>query len=275
MPHLDDLPFTFVGKGEQSSLKILLALNRQVDGAHIILVEEPENHLSFTRMNILIAKVLKKCEDRQVLVTTHSSYVLNKLGLKQLVLLTNTGGLRLSGLTSSTQDYFQKLPGYDTLRLILARRAILVEGASDELIVQRAYRDIHDALPIHEGVDVISTGLSFRRFLELAVQLQRRTAVVRDNDGKDPAEVGARYADFTVHSFISVHVGAAEGGNTLEPQLLAANGRQVLNEIFGTSYTTDEELVSYMTSNKTTCALAIFESETTITMPGYIRDAIA
>jgi len=275
VPHLDDMPFTFVGKGEQSSLKILLALNRRVQDAHVVLVEEPENHLSFTRMNILIGKVLKKCEDRQVLVTTHSSYVLNKLGLKQLVLLTDTGGLRLSGLTPSTQDYFQKLPGYDTLRLILAQRAILVEGPSDELIVQRAYRDIHGALPIYEGVDVISTGLSFRRFLELAVQLQRRTTVVRDNDGSDPAEVAARYADFTVHNFISVRVGAAEGGNTLEPQLLAANGRAALNEIFGTSYVTDEDLVKHMTSNKTTCALAIFESETTITMPGYIRDAVA
>jgi hypothetical protein len=41
VPHLNDLPFTFVGKGEQSSLKILLALNRKVDAAHIILVEEP------------------------------------------------------------------------------------------------------------------------------------------------------------------------------------------------------------------------------------------
>jgi putative ATP-dependent endonuclease of the OLD family len=81
VPHLDDLPFTFVGKGEQSSLKILLALNRKVDAAHIVLVEEPENHLSFSRMNILIRKILEKCDGRQVLAATHSSYVLNKLGL--------------------------------------------------------------------------------------------------------------------------------------------------------------------------------------------------
>ena len=67
VPHLDDLPFIYVGKGEQASLKILLALSRRVDDAHVILVEEPENHLSFARMNILVAKILKKCEDRQVL----------------------------------------------------------------------------------------------------------------------------------------------------------------------------------------------------------------
>jgi hypothetical protein len=112
VPHLGDLPFTFVGKGEQASLKILLAPNMRVDGAHIILVEEPENHLAFCRMDILITKILEKCPDRQGLVTTHSSYVRNKFGLEQLVLLTATGGLRLSGLTKDTKDYVQKLPGY-------------------------------------------------------------------------------------------------------------------------------------------------------------------
>lgn len=275
VPHLDDLPFTLIGKGEQSSLKILLALNRRIDDAHIILVEEPENHLSFARMNVLIGKILRKCEDRQVLITTHSSYVLNKLGLEQLVLLTETGGLRLSGLTADTQDYFQKLSGYDTLRLILAKQTILVEGPSDELIVQRAYLDVHGAMPIQRGIDVISVGLSFKRFLELARPLKRRAAVVTDNDGHDPADVIARYADFTKDGFISVHVGAQSGGRTLEPQLLAANDRDTLNSIFGTSFTTDDEMVNYMTANKTTCALAIFESKTTINMPGYIQDAVA
>ena len=186
-----------------------------------------------------------------------------------------TGGLRLSGLTAGTQDYFQELAGYDTLRLILANRAILVEGPSDELVVQRAYKDAHDVLPIHHGVDVISVGLSFRRFLEMAVPLRRRTAVVTDNDGADPAEVAARYADFSTHDFISVHVGGAAGGRTLEPQLVAANGREAMNKLLGTAYATDETLIKYMTDNKTTCALAIFESETTITMPEYIRDAVA
>jgi putative ATP-dependent endonuclease of the OLD family len=275
VPHLDDLPFTFVGKGEQSSLKILLALNRRVDNAHIILVEEPENHLSFARMNSLVAKILKKCADRQVLVTTHSSYVLNKLGLEQLALVTSGGGLRVSGLTPATQDYFRKLPGYDTLRLVLAKRAILVEGPSDELIVQRAYRDAHGVLPIEHGIDVISVGLSFRRFLELAAPLQRRTAVVTDNDGKDPAAVAASYADFTAEDFISVHVGGADGGRTLEPQLLAANDRATLNAIFGKAFATDDELREWMQEHKTTGALAIFESDTTIKMPEYIRDAVA
>jgi putative ATP-dependent endonuclease of the OLD family len=275
VPHLDELPFSFVGKGEQSSLKILLALNRKVEDAHIILVEEPENHLSFSRMNILINKIKEKCKDKQVLVTTHSSFVLNKLGLGQLLLLTEDGGFRLTDLSEDTQEYFQKLSGYDTLRLILAKRAILVEGPSDELVVQRAYLDKHGHLPIEDGVDVINVrGLSFARFLEVAVPLGRQTAVVTDNDGNGILAVLNRYAAFTAHPHISVHTGADPNLTTLEPNLLAVNGLATMNTALGKNYADEASMLNYMTNNKTECALAIFQSETKIAMPDYIENAL-
>src|ERR1700677_1154493 len=59
-----------------------------------------------------------------------------------------------------------RLPGHDTLRMILARRAILVEGPSDELIVQAAYVKHHGKMPLDDGVDVISVNsLAFPRLL--------------------------------------------------------------------------------------------------------------
>lgn len=276
VPHLDDLPFQFVGSGEQSSLKIMLALNRRVDDSHIILVEEPENHLSFSSLTILMEKIAKRCGGKQVLVTTHSSYVLNKLGLDSLILLTAAGGMRIGDLPADTVEYFKKLPGYDTLRLVLAKRVILVEGPSDELVVQRAYRDIHGKLPIEDGVDVISVrGLQAKRFLDIAVPLQKPVAVVNDNDG-DPVAIRQKYASYTRHSFVKVCIGQGEA-RTLEPQLVAANGREVINKVLGKKYKTDDELVAHMTDshNKTDCALAIFETSEPIAMPEYIRDAIA
>ncbi|PKV88199.1 ATP-dependent endonuclease [Streptomyces sp. TLI_146] len=277
VPHLDDLPFQFVGKGEQSTLKILLALNKQVEEAHVVLVEEPENHLSFPNLGKLIHKISTKCEGKQVFITTHSSYVLNKLGLENLVLLSAQQGFRLSSLPAGTRDYFRKLSGYDTLRVVLARRSILVEGPSDELIVQRAYRDAHGCLPAEAGVDVLNIrGLSFKRFLDIASLLEHnKVAVVTDNDHKDAAEVKARYDSFAGYPNISVHVGEDKDFPTLEPQLLKANGRAKLNTIFGQAFTTDDDLLAFMKARKTTCALAVFETTETITMPGYIADAVA
>jgi AAA15 family ATPase/GTPase len=57
IPHLDALPVSLSGKGEQNVLKILLLLEKKTEEeADVILVEEPENHLSFTSMNKLIKK---------------------------------------------------------------------------------------------------------------------------------------------------------------------------------------------------------------------------
>ena len=99
-------------------------------------------------------QIAERCEGKQVLITTHSSFVLNKLGLDKLILLTPSRGLRLTDLPADTLGYFKKLSGYDTLRIVLAERVILVEGPSDELIVQRAYRDAHGGkLPLEDNVD--------------------------------------------------------------------------------------------------------------------------
>ena len=101
--------------------------------------------------------------DRQLIITTHSSFVLNKLGIDSVLMFRGGKAEKLSALSSETYDYFKKLPGYDTLRMILSRRAVLVEGPSDELIVQKAYLMKFGKMPLELGVDVISvSSLAFK-----------------------------------------------------------------------------------------------------------------
>ncbi len=79
IPHLDDIPISLVGKGEQNSVKIKLALESSAE-SHLVLIEEAENHLSFSNLNALISDLALRRGTRQLLITTHSSFVLNKLG---------------------------------------------------------------------------------------------------------------------------------------------------------------------------------------------------
>lgn len=283
------IPFSFVGKGAQCIIKTELALsNKKAQDATIILLEEPESHISYTKLNQLISSIEHKYRGKQIIISTHSSFVANKLGLNNLILLNDMRTVRLKDIKSA--DFFKKMSGYDTLRLILCKKAILVEGDSDELVVQRAYRDIHNGrLPIQDGIDVISVGLSFLRFLEVATLLEKRTVVVSDNDG-DIDAVQSKYSDYLGNNkkeFIDICIdmtidtGTLKIGkkdynyNTLEPKLLKANSRQSFNKIFGTSYKTDDELRKYMKEHKTECALAIFESEIKITYPQYIMEAVS
>jgi putative ATP-dependent endonuclease of OLD family len=293
MTYIDEVPFQYIGKGEQCIIKTKLALaDKKAKDASVILMEEPENHLTHTRLNQLIESISGQCEGRQIIISTHSSFVANKLGINNLILLSEGGRhTKISELTEGTPEFFHKLSGYDTLRLVLSKKSILVEGDSDELVVQRAYMDTHDGrLPIVDEIDVISVGTSFLRFLAIADKLQKRVVVITDNDGSVDA-IRNKYADYInentkdniLISFDIVDNTPTEideriekyNYNTLENLLLLTNNRSDLNTIFHKTYDSDDDLRIYMKNNKTECALAIFKAEAKIAYPSYITEAIA
>lgn len=219
--------------------------------------------------------------------TWHSSFVANKLGLENLILLSGDNCCSMQSLKKETFEFFKKVAGYDTLRLILCKKSILVEGDSDELVVQRAYMDTHEGrLPIQDGIDVMTVGgVTFKRYLEIAQTLNKETAVVTDNDGNIEA-VKKKYKEYEEIQCIHICVdevvdtgdlklsGKDFNYNTLEPKILKENGREAMNNIFGTNYDTDDEMHKYMHAHKTDCAIAIFESATKIKYPEYIMRAI-
>lgn len=273
VPHLDDIPMPLVGKGEQNSVKIKLAMDSSEE-SHIFLIEEAENHLSFSNLNALIQHIAEHRGDRQLIITTHNSYVLNKLGLESVLFFSNGKTMTLNDLSDGTRNYFVKLPGHDTLRLILSRRAVLVEGPSDELIVQRAFVKAFGKMPLEMGVDVITVNsLAFRRFLEIASLLDLEVDVVTDNDG-DVAALVEKYADFAGKPKLSIFYDDDIAHKTLEPQLLHANSLAVVNKILGKHFATKDELLVYMGKNKTECALKFFETDETWNVPAYIARAV-
>lgn len=273
MPHLNGVPLTLVGKGEQNAVKIKLALENNT-ACQILLMEEPENHLSHTNLNKLISHITNQADGKQLLITTHNSFVLNKLGVDNVLMFDGVNTVTMNDLPKDTKKYFQKLPGYDTLRMILARRTILVEGPSDELLVQKAYKLRYGQLPMEDGVEVISVrSLAFKRFLDIAKLMSFDVRVVTDNDG-NRAAVDDKYADYLGEENITICCDADEGFPTLEPQLLKANGRELINTILGKTYENDADLLTYMENNKTDVALNFLETDTAFTVPDYILDAI-
>ncbi|GAA6152822.1 ATP-dependent nuclease [Pseudoteredinibacter isoporae] len=289
--YLDGVPFNFIGQGEQSIIKVSLAMSeKKTKNANVALIEEPENHLSHSKLNELLLKVDSGLEGKQVFITTHSSFVANKLGLDNLILLGGEGVTTFSDLSPDTQEFFRKLPGYDVLRMILCKSVVLVEGDCDELIFQKAYMDRNDGrLPIEDGIEVISVGTSFLRFLEISEKIKIPTIVITDNDGdvealrkkykcylgndkKDNIEVF--YQDAVVDYSGSLE---SYNNNTLEPEMLRANGIDIMNLVLDskTKYDKDDDILSYMKNNKTKCALRVFDYNGPISYPDYINKAVA
>jgi len=281
MTYLGDIPFHQVGKGSQCVIKTNLALGHQkAKEASLLLIEEPENHLSHSKLNYLLKEIIAGVSDKQVIISTHSSFVANKLGLENLLLLNDHKVTRFKDLSKDTFDFFKKLPGYQTLRLILCKKAVLVEGDSDELIFQRAYMDANNGvLPIEHGFDVISVKLTFKRFLEIADKIDKKVAVITDNDGKYANTITKKYIDYLEHAHISIFADDRNNLNTLEPQFADAN-KDVLPalckalELNVAEFNTVEKLSTKLQTQKTSWSLKVFETKDKFSYPKYITEAV-
>jgi energy-coupling factor transporter ATP-binding protein EcfA2 len=272
-PHVDGLPFAMAGQGQQAAIKISLAMKRHSAKANIVMIEEPENHLSHTSLTTLLNRIEELAtEDQQLFVSTHSTYVLNRLGLDALLLLHRNKTAKLTELDPETVGYFQKLPGYDTLRLVLAKKVVLVEGPSDEIVFERVFYDCFAARPMAHGVDVISMrGLALARCLELCAAIDKPVAAMRDNDDVDPAELRKPLEKWLLAKRRDLFIGDVAAGSTLEPQLITANGEAHLRKMLG--ITEAAALLTWMAREKTEGAMRLVASTEKLTAPSYMKAA--
>jgi predicted ATP-dependent endonuclease of OLD family len=273
-PQVGNIPFALIGQGQQVHAKVALAMTKDSHRARFVLIEEPENHLSHTSLMELVGKIETIAKDRQVFISTHSTYVLNRLGLGRLVLLHDGTPASISedNLSADTVDYYRKQPGYDTLRLVLAKKVVVVEGPSDEMVFNLAYKATRGVEPRSDGVDVLKLGTRGKRALELAQALGRKVAVLRDNDGKDPAHWIKAADEYLKDGVREMFVGAVEHGTTLEPQFAWCNDEGVLRDLFNVP--ADDDLIEYMTSNKTDVAWQLASTDLQFKYPAYMTRAI-
>lgn len=273
---LDGIPLENSGFGTQNMFKAELFLLQNTD-VDILIIEEPETNLSYSNMAILISKLSEKT-GKQLFISTHSSFVANKLGLQCLHLVSDGRTVPFKNLSQDTYDYFLKLPGYNTLRILLAKRVILVEGPADELIIQRAYIDNYGKQPIEDGVDVVCVdSLAFQRYCELASLINKPLTIVTDNDG-DVEAVQTRYQKYG--KLVTLCIEANNALNTLEPSVLAVNSENF--ETFKTIIyhgrdikTMDRNsILNFMTNNKTEWSMRVFVSNKKVNYPSYILKAI-
>lgn len=278
---VDQIPFENMGFGTQNIIKSELVLRNIDEVSNIILIEEPENNLSYANMAKFI-NCIEKTENKQIFIATHSSYVANKLALNNSFLLYNGVAHPFSGLSNEVIQYFKKLPGYNTLRVILANKVILVEGPTDELILQRAYKDRYQKVPIEDGIDVIVVeSLAFKRYCEIAIALKKKIYIVTDNDG-NKGKLREKYKEYIDSPYIKIFYEPNEKLHTIEPSILNVNchngmpDQKFVNIVYkGSQSNIAFDLLSeFMQRHKTEWALRVFDAEENICYPDYIENAL-
>ncbi|UZD97922.1 AAA family ATPase [Pseudomonas corrugata] len=231
---VDEVPFHMLGKGEQSKIQIKLALHNKAKDIDLIMMEEPENHLSHIQLSILVSDIESQREGKQLFITTHSSYVLNKLSIDKICLI-HDNYQRLNNLSKDVVKTLKRLPGYDTLRVALSKKVVLVEGPSDELVLKKIYSiKNHGRLPEQDGIDIIVVrGVGFETFIEIGKQIGTAVNVLRDNDGDYQGKVVEAQKEYIKYPNIRLISSEINEDFSLEPAMISANAG------------TEEELTSF------------------------------
>lgn len=123
MIYEDEIGIDSKGTGKQTFIKTDFALEHSGENVDIILVEEPENHLSPVNLRKLIHRI-SNTRSGQLFITTHNSLISTRLELKNLLIMHINGmdkPIMLNDLHDETAKYFMKAPPASIVEFALAR----------------------------------------------------------------------------------------------------------------------------------------------------------
>lgn len=272
----DGIPLIQMGNGEQCFIKTKFAL-QQKEGKKpldLILIEEPENHLSHLNMKKLLNEI-EATTQTQIIIATHSNSVCSRLDLHNAHLVSNrqNNPITLSDLPVETANYFIKAPNNKVLEFVLSEKVILVEGDVEYMLIQGMYENSYQQKLEDSKIHVISVGgTSFKPYMELAKLLTIKTAVIRDNDGNYQINCIDNYLDFNQDD-IKVYSDIDDDTRTTFEKCIYQDNKDLCDEFFKAGRRT-LSVEEYMISNKTDWALKILETGMKrLITPGYILQA--
>lgn len=193
----DDSMFS-QGLGYRNLILMTILLNSYLNQSRqisfrLILVEEPEAHLC--NSNVLLMASLftifsQNNQYTQLIYSTHNVEMVNKTGLDKVIVMHRGVAYSLADeLTQEEQDYLANNPNTDIFKLFYAKKVILVEGITEELLIKsylQTRKDLNDikVLAFHKG---------FTRIIDIWKKINagsgNKLGVVRDYDNQPKAQL--------------------------------------------------------------------------------------
>lgn len=274
---MDGVSISEKGTGVQCIVKTQLALSRALD-IPVILLEEPENHLSHLNMRRMIEDI-ENSQQAQLFISTHSDLISTRLDLRNCILMNSAEPARpvsLGFIDEGTAKFFMKAPDNNMLQFVLAKKVILVEGDAEFIMMDTFCKRVLNHTLAEQGIDVIAVdGKCFKRYLEIARQIGVKVAIVTDNDKNYAENITASYDGYMNNEYANIKV-FADTNNvkyTFEVAIYQDNEADC-NELFGSARRT-LTVIEYMLANKAETAYKLVTQKSeTITVPQYIRAAL-
>lgn len=284
----DDESLSLQGLGQRNMILLLVLINSLLEKSEdvplrIVAIEEPEAHLCINNIKLISSFIKAFTADNtqvQTFCTTHSTEFINKLDFENVIIMNNGNGIALRDeIDQSARNYLSKNPNLDLYKLFFAKRCILVEGLTEELLI-RAYlegrKDLSEieVLAFHKGYEDI-----IKIWKKINTCSDRKLGVVRDYDDQEKAKKKhEKLADNQVCVKTTT-------GYTLETDIVNAGDNYSLlktkyGETMGWQNLTADELQKDWRNSKSFVMLQICQdlrsgNLATFTMPDHIKEVIS
>jgi len=263
------------GKGIQCFIKTKFALSKAEENLDVVLIEEPENHLSHINMKRLIREI-EGSKKKQIFITTHSNMISSRLNLRNSILLNSNciKPISLKQVNEETAKFFVKAPNNKILDFVLSKKVILVEGDAEFILMESFFKTITSNSLEESNIHIIPVGgTSFKRYLEISKVLSIKTAIIRDNDGDYQSNCVDNYSDYNAFKFIKVFSEKDPIISTFEKSVYNLN-ESICNEVF-TPGRIKLTSLEYMLKNKAEAAYQLLDKKSNeLLVPVYIKEAI-
>lgn len=285
----NDIPIENMGKGKENIIKTETALDKDANRSDIVLIEEPECHLSHLNLRRMINMINNSTNNKQIIITTHNNLIVTQSDISKLIIVGKDKPKSIGKISEEIKFFFEKSDDYNLLQFLLADKCILVEGRTEYQLINHYYSllsNIEKRKPEDDKIDIISCyGKTYKNYLDIAEDLGKKVCVITDND-KDEDLIAQNIEYNKNHENLNVFTDLNKDNWTFEVCLYNLNQELLSNLIKteknaeykfnGVSYR-DNPVLGYMLNNKAKVAYMMCnlkDNTQNINFPQYIKDAI-
>ncbi len=278
----DDISLENKGSGMESLIKTQIALDKKKSKLDVILLEEPENHLCHINLQKMLFEISKREGESQIIVTTHNNLIASRLNLNNVIWITNTEAFSLSEVDNRVADFFVKADGNAFLQMLLSKKIIFVEGATEYILMPYIYQKITGRTIEEDSISVIScNGISYKHYLKIARGTNKRIAVITDND-KNQNRIEKMKTENLDNEEYKIFMDSNLDNWTWEVCLYNLN-RSILDKVIPVKDDADylvhgidcgSKVLGKMLNNKVESAYLLLKKQIDFEVPQYVKDAI-
>lgn len=278
----DDISLENKGSGMESLIKTQIALDKKKSKLDVILLEEPENHLCHINLQKMLYEISKREDESQIIVTTHNNLIVSRLNLKNVIWITNTEAISLTDVDNKVADFFVKADGNAFLQMLLSKKIIFVEGATEYILMPYIYQKVTGRTLEADEISVIScNGISYKSYLKIAQGTNKKIAVITDND-KNQNRIDKMQSENKKNQEYNIYMDTNVNNWTWEVCLYNLN-KSILDKVIEVEADAEylfhgmdcgSKVLGKMLNNKVEIAYYLIKNQVDFEVPQYVKDAI-